>query len=170
VSGGEWVLLAYRMPREPSTPRIAVWRKLERLGVARLGDGLVALPADARTREQLEWLADEISDGGGTAMVWLGRPASQAQERDLAAAMAAARAAEYVALTDAAHTALGADPTGHRSAVRKLRAELRRITRRDHFPPADRERAEAALADLASAAEAEAEPEHVVAPPVRGQS
>ena len=23
-----WVLLAYRLPREPSTPRIALWRKL----------------------------------------------------------------------------------------------------------------------------------------------
>ncbi len=33
----EWLLLAYRMPREPSTPRIAVWRKLARLGVAKLG-------------------------------------------------------------------------------------------------------------------------------------
>jgi len=27
----EWLLLAYRMPREPSTPRITVWRKLARL-------------------------------------------------------------------------------------------------------------------------------------------
>src|SRR6266540_843167 len=40
---GQWVLLSYRLPREPSTPRIGVWRKLERLGVTRLGDGLVAL-------------------------------------------------------------------------------------------------------------------------------
>ena len=39
-----WVLLAYRMPREPSTPRIAVWRKLRRLGVAQIVDGLVAVP------------------------------------------------------------------------------------------------------------------------------
>ena len=42
---GEWVLLSYRLPREPSTPRIAVWRKLRRLGVAQISDGLVALPA-----------------------------------------------------------------------------------------------------------------------------
>ena len=27
----EWVLLSYRIPREPSTPRITVWRKLERV-------------------------------------------------------------------------------------------------------------------------------------------
>src|SRR6266498_4997956 len=54
---GEWVLLWYRMPREPSTPRIAIWRKLKRLGVAQLGDGLITLPADARTRGQLDWIA-----------------------------------------------------------------------------------------------------------------
>ena len=35
----DWVLLAYRLPRVPSTPRSAVWRKLKRLGVAQLGDG-----------------------------------------------------------------------------------------------------------------------------------
>lgn len=47
----QWVLLVYRLPREPSTPRISLWRKLRRLGVAQLGDGVVALPLDARTRE-----------------------------------------------------------------------------------------------------------------------
>lgn len=47
---GTWVLLSYRLPREPSTPRITIWRKLKRLGVAQISDGLVALPADARTR------------------------------------------------------------------------------------------------------------------------
>ena len=44
---------------------VTVWRKLKRLGVARLGDGLVALPGDARTREQLDWIAEEIIDAGG---------------------------------------------------------------------------------------------------------
>jgi len=46
--------------REPSTPRITTWRELRRLGAARLGDGLAALPADARTREQVDWIAEEI--------------------------------------------------------------------------------------------------------------
>jgi hypothetical protein len=45
---------------EPSTPRIAVWRRLRRLGVVQVGDGLVALPADARTREQLKWVAEDV--------------------------------------------------------------------------------------------------------------
>jgi DNA-binding transcriptional regulator PaaX len=47
-----WVLLCYRLPREPSAPRITVWRHLKRLGVGQLADGLVTTPADARTREQ----------------------------------------------------------------------------------------------------------------------
>src|SRR5215468_12566908 len=92
-------MLCYRIPREPSTPRITVWRKLKRLGVAQLADGMVTLPADARTREQLEWLADEISEAGGEASIWLAQSASAAQERDLAARMAAARAGEYAAVT-----------------------------------------------------------------------
>jgi hypothetical protein len=102
---GSWVLLAYRLPREPSNPRVAVWRKLERLGVARLGDGLVALPADARTREQLDWLAEEILEVGGTATVWVATPASAAQERAIAEAMRDGRAAEYRAVTDQARAA-----------------------------------------------------------------
>src|SRR5436190_12289974 len=94
-----WVFLAYRLPREPSTPRITVWRKLRRLGVAQLLDGLVALPADARTKEQLEWIAEEILDAGGEAMAWTGRPGSAADERHLAARMADTIAEEYAAVT-----------------------------------------------------------------------
>src|SRR2546430_16854738 len=57
---GRWVLLAYQLPREPSTPRVSIWRKLRRLGVAQLMDGLVALPHSARNQERLEWLDAEI--------------------------------------------------------------------------------------------------------------
>src|SRR5437762_4410744 len=106
MSGGEWVLFAYRLPREPSTPRIALWRALRRLGAVQLLDGLVALPADSRTREQLEWLADGVLEAGGEASVWLGSPGSAAQERALAARMQAAVDEEYDQLVTAAQAAL----------------------------------------------------------------
>ncbi len=150
---GQWVLLCYRVPREPSAPRIAIWRKLKRLGVAQLGDGLVALPADARTREQLEWVAEDVTEAGGSAGAWLARPATLAQERELATAMAAARAAEYaaVAAAAAAAAARNAGDAARAASLRRLRAELRRITRRDYFPPAVREQARAAVEALAAA-------------------
>jgi uncharacterized protein YdbL (DUF1318 family) len=150
---GEWVLLSYRLPREPSTPRIAVWRKLKKLGVAQISDGLVALPAGARTREQLEWVSEEVVDAGGTATIWLARPATQAQEQELAQAMAAARAAEYQAVIEAAAAVERADPAVRAAAIRRLRNELRVIQRRDYFPPDERERAQEAVQDLAAGPE-----------------
>ena len=143
------MLLAYRIPREPSRPRIAVWRRLERLGVARLGDGLVTLPADARTREQLEWVAEEVTDNDGTATVWLAEPASESQEREIATAMRSARTAEYRAVTEQARTALSDDVAEQARAARRLRSELRRITQRDYFPPPDRDTARLAVQELA---------------------
>ncbi|GAA4711017.1 Chromate resistance protein ChrB [Phytohabitans rumicis] len=152
MSTGEWVLLSYRVPREPSTPRIAIWRNLKRLGVAQLGDGLVGLPADARTRESLEWVADDVLAAGGSASVWLARPASAAQERDLAGQMAAARASEYEKVTAQAQAAGALTGRDRDAAVRRLRAELHRIRRRDFFPPPQREIAQQAIRDLATGA------------------
>ena len=152
---GEWVLLTYRLPREPSTPRSAVWHKLRRLGVAQLSDGLVALPADARTREQLEWIAGEVREAAGSAGVWLARPATLAQERDLATSMAAARAEEYTAVRAQAEAARALPGEEWERAVTRLRAELRRVRRRDFFPPRERDAAIAAVerlvADMPSA-------------------
>jgi hypothetical protein len=141
----EWVLLAYRLPREPSGPRVAVWRKLRRLGVAQVLDGLVALPADARTPEQLEWLADEVLEARGDATVWLGRLGSAAQERALARRMAEAVAADYSAVIAEAEATAEAPDDAPRRRVARLRRELQRIARRDFFPPPEREQAHQAV-------------------------
>jgi hypothetical protein len=148
-----WVLLAYRLPREPSTPRSALWRKLRRLGAAQLLDGLAALPLDARTREQLEWLADEVIEAGGEATIWVGELASLAQERELATGMAEAVAADYEALLAQAEAAREESPGTRRRTLGRLRRELRRIRARDYFPPPDRELAQRALNELASLVE-----------------
>ena len=144
-----WILLAYRLPREPSTPRIALWRKLRKLGVVQLLDGLVALPLDGRTREQLEWLADEVVEAGGEASLWLSEPASAGQERELAAHLTAAIAEEYRAVLAQAQSAAAEDAPGRRRALRRLRRELRRIGERDYFSPPERELARAAVEALA---------------------
>ncbi|WP_253942238.1 Chromate resistance protein ChrB [Nocardioides sp. zg-1230] len=147
-----WVVLIHRVPREPSTPRISIWRKLRALGVAQLSDGTVALPEDARTREQLEWVADQVVQAGGTALLLRAQPLAGRDERALAAGMAEARAQEYRELAAAVATAAAADSTPAEGArtVRRLRKELRAIQRRDFFPPPERDAAAAAVADLAA--------------------
>lgn len=146
-----WVLLVYRLPREPSTPRISVWRKLKRLGVAQLGDGLVGLPLDARNRERLEWIAEEVVEASGTAAVWLAEPTSRRHVRTIVDELVAARGEEYrQVVEDAAVAASLDDVAARRRSLRRLRRQLREIRRRDYFPPPHRGRAHAAVERLAN--------------------
>ncbi|HUP15912.1 MAG TPA: Chromate resistance protein ChrB [Acidimicrobiia bacterium] len=136
VTSENWVLMSYRMPREPSTPRIAVWRRLKGLGVAQLGDGLVGLPFDASTKESLEWVTNMVEEAAGSATMWIATPTLRRYGRELAAELRDQRAAEYQELIERTHELMTAGaPT---RSLRALRAELRRIERRDYFPPPDR--------------------------------
>ncbi len=65
-----WVLLVYKIPREPTASRAQVWRKLKRLGALLLHDAVWVLPATSWTREQFQWLAVEIGELGGEAHLW----------------------------------------------------------------------------------------------------
>ena len=68
-----WVLLVYKIPREPTASRAAVWRKLKRLGALLLHDAVWVLPATPWTREQFQWLAVEIGELSGEAHLWESR-------------------------------------------------------------------------------------------------
>ncbi len=146
----EWVLLAYRLPRVPSTPRSAIWRKLKRLGVVQLGDGLVGLPADARTREQLEWIAEDVVDHHGEALLWLGRPADPSADHALVEQMNMALADEYDAVTAEAAATHDADSQTRRRVVARLRRELHRIEARDFFATPQGEQARRSVEQLAA--------------------
>lgn len=65
-----WLLLAYKVPREPSVLRVTVWRKLKRLGAVLLNDAAWVLPATPATTEQFQWLAAEIKEMGGECTLW----------------------------------------------------------------------------------------------------
>jgi hypothetical protein len=65
-----WVVLVYKIPREPAAGRVYVWRKLKRLGALLVHDAVWLLPRTPWTREQFQWLAVEIRELGGEALVW----------------------------------------------------------------------------------------------------
>lgn len=123
------------------------------MGAIQLLDGLAALPLEARTRERIEWLADEVVDAGGMATVWLATPAAVAQGREIAQKMALSIAAEYRRVTENARAAQSEGPATRRRSLRLLRRELHRIGERDYFPPPEREEAHAAVDALATSAE-----------------
>jgi ChrB-like protein len=139
----EWALLVYRLPRDPSTPRIALWRRLRRLGASQLLDGLAALPLTSETQEQLEWLAEEVEQAGGSATVWLARPSTAAESRELEARMRDAADEDYARVAAAARGKTDGRTIG------RLRRAVRAIGARDYFGAPGREEAERAVAELA---------------------
>lgn len=144
------MLLAYRLPREPSTPRITLWRRLRRLGVAQLLDNLVALPDDEPNREALEWLADEVVEAGGEAQVWMAVAGTAAQHRQWRDRLREAIAAEYRTVIEQAEAVRAGDDRTVRRTVSRLRRQLAEIRRRDYFPPRERKLATDAVEQLAS--------------------
>jgi hypothetical protein len=140
------------LPREPSAPRIALWRSLRRLGALLLADGLVALPASPRTIEHLEWLAAGIEEQGGIASVWVARPTTRATTDRLIDQVRAAADGEYRAVMREAE-ARDLGPVERRRLVRRLRAELRRIGSRDYFAAATGRAARASVDRLAAMTE-----------------
>ena len=65
-----WLLLVYKIPREPTAGRVYAWRKLKQLGAIALQDAVWVLPRTDRTHEQFQWLAAEITELGGDAVLW----------------------------------------------------------------------------------------------------
>jgi hypothetical protein len=75
-----WVLLVYKVPREPTANRAYVWRKLKRIGALLVHDAVWVLPATPWTQEQMQWLAVEILELGGDAHVWVSHELLMGQE------------------------------------------------------------------------------------------
>nr|RNJ69487.1 MAG: ChrB domain-containing protein [Leptolyngbya sp. IPPAS B-1204] len=62
-----WNLLIYRVPSQPSTQRVHVWRKLKGWGGLYLQQSVCVLPLRAELQQHLEKLKAEIVAGGGEA-------------------------------------------------------------------------------------------------------
>jgi hypothetical protein len=130
------VLLVYRIPREPSRHRVAVWRKLRDLGALYLQDGVAALPEDAVTREQLEWLQLRVKEAGGEATLWEGRPGTAAEEAGLVEDFRHSREEAYrTIIAGAEHLRRKAQMGGGGlwEQLGKLEREFRAERRRDYF-------------------------------------
>ena len=144
-----WVLLVYKLPREPSRHRVAVWRKLRDLGALYLQDGIAALPEDAVTREQLQWLQLRVREAGGEATLWEARPGTVAEERHLVKTFRAAREEAYkVLIAEAERVRRKAELGGSATLAEqlgKLEREFRAERRRDYFRSPLRAEAAAAL-------------------------
>lgn len=91
----KWLLLVYKMPREPTAGRVYVWRKVKQLGAIALQDAVWVLPATQRIQEQLQWLSAEITEMGGDATLWTSDLTYESRADTLAVAFTAQADTEY---------------------------------------------------------------------------
>ena len=120
-----WLLLIYKMPREPSAPRVHAWRKLKQLGAVMLQDAVWVLPATAWTREQFQWLAAEIAEAPGDVLLWEAGVLPPTQETRLIAQFTDALEERYQALLTALQ-----QPAAN---LTMLAAQYGQLQRQDYF-------------------------------------
>jgi hypothetical protein len=146
-----WLLCSYRLPREPTRLRLAVWRRLKRVGAVMLHDGLWVLPNDAQTREDFEWLAEEIEERGGSVMLWEAHSLPGGQDSAVAMKFRAEAEDRYAGIAHAAaklaakgkrRGAAGRSAEKALQQLRGLERTLRLERRRDYFRAPGRQRAE----------------------------
>lgn len=66
----EWVVFSYSLPaKATSSPRVTLWRRLQRLGAVTPKSGLYVLPAQDDCVEAFQWLAQEVQHAKGEAVV-----------------------------------------------------------------------------------------------------
>src|SRR5215203_4558260 len=143
-----WLILIYHLPREPSRHRVAVWRRLKDLGALCLQDGVAALPEDAVTREQLEWLQLRVREAGGEATLWEARLGTLAEEAELVEEFRSSREEAYRAIIAEAERLRRKAQMGGKGLLeqlRKIEREFRAERRRDYFRSPLRAEAAAAL-------------------------
>jgi len=135
VTEPKWLVLTWRLPSTLSSPRVATWRSLQRMGAVSLTPGAAIVPYGEHLLEQLEWIAEDITQNGGDAYVLPVTELPEADERDIERRMRMARGEEYQELREAAQQ-LARRPRRSPDYERKLAAlerGLARTVERDHL-------------------------------------
>ena len=131
VPGREWLCLLFLLPTKRAHARVQAWRRLQRAGAVLLKNSAYVLPASAETREDLEWIKQEIVSSGGQAMMLVARAPDAATEDEIVAAFRAARSRDFEELTaDAGKLMRLARQRSAGSAGRELTQRLRRLRER----------------------------------------
>jgi len=151
-----WLLLIHQLPSKPAYFRVKIWRRLQGIGAVAVKSTVYALPANAETQEDFEWLLKEIVEGGGEAMVCEARLVDGLSDDQVRALFDAARDEDYAAIAGEVRalskrlkkTATSEEREEERSQVGRLRKQLADIVALDFFGATGRLSAESLLAEI----------------------
>lgn len=156
----KWVVFSYSLPsKSSSSPRVALWRRLRRLGAVSPTGGTHILPARAECVEGFQWLAQEIRKSQGQALMMHVEQFDGVSDPELINLFRSARQEDYEEIaTQAAELEkiIAEDGEGDwHSKGRDLLARLQRlladVKRVDYFDCPEGNAVEAQLARIARA-------------------
>lgn len=65
IPANSWLLLLFSLPTNRNTERVAVWRRLKKMGAVQIKTSTYLLPDAPAQYEQFQWLAQQIREYGG---------------------------------------------------------------------------------------------------------
>ena len=142
-----WILLIHHLPPKPDYFRVRIRRRLQQLGAVAVKNAVYVLPASDQSLEDFQWLAEEIRQDGGVAIIAEARFLGGLTDADLAAQFAAQSGEAYGELVTAAREAI-AGGVVKASVISGLAARLEQVAARDQFGAPERAAAEAVVGEL----------------------
>jgi hypothetical protein len=152
--GFGWVLICYRAPKQPSTARVAAWRRLHRLGALYVGPSTCLVPTDLADETALATVAEGLTSAGGSIDIFPIEAFAGDAQQVLLARFNTERDAEYAEVVERAQalvdelekeTARGkftfAESEENEADLAKLRRWLDAIGQRDRYGAAGRAQA-----------------------------
>jgi len=121
-----WLLLLFSLPTNRNTERVAVWRRLKKMGAVQIKTSTYLLPDEAVQYEQFQWLAKQIRDYGGDSTLVRAQEIEGLAEEKVVSLFNAARDKEYVDLRKALQNFIARQ---RKSDAEFAAAELERLTK-----------------------------------------
>ena len=90
-----WLLLLFSLPTKRNTERVAVWRRLKKMGAVQMKTSTYLLPDEPVQYEQFQWLAQQIRDYGGDSTLVRAQEIEGLTPDEVVSLFNTAREAEY---------------------------------------------------------------------------
>jgi hypothetical protein len=98
VKSTSWLLLLFMLPTNRNTERVAVWRRLKKMGAVQIKTSTYLLPDEPAQYEQFQWLAQQIRDYGGDSTLIRAQEIEGLTKETVVAMFNDARAKDYAEL------------------------------------------------------------------------
>src|SRR5947209_18724634 len=98
MNATSWLLLLYSLPTNRNAERVAVVRRLKKMGAIQSKTSTYLLPDEPAQYEQFQWLAQHIRDYGGDATLVRAQEIECLTEVKVVSLFNAARDKEYAEL------------------------------------------------------------------------